>query len=162
MVGGIGSSSIRGPTRVEPKLNVTQACHLLYSVRKNGSLVDIALLPNHHHAMTSISAWNTLGLGVAATWAALGLVGVLRPTRSAEIFGVLSMHKADGTPDDTGIALLFGSRDFTIAAALFALYSAGRDEEMGTVILSSMIICVADIYLAWKSRRGSEYVTPVG
>ncbi|KAH7161324.1 hypothetical protein EDB81DRAFT_784448 [Dactylonectria macrodidyma] len=106
--------------------------------------------------MTSISAWNTLGLGVAATWAALGLVGVLRPTRSAEIFGVLSMHKADGTPDDTGIALLFGSRDFTIAAALFALYSAGRDEEMGTVILSSMIICVADIYLAWKSRRGSE------
>lgn len=109
----------------------------------------------------SPSTWNTLGLGVAGTWFALGLVGVLQPARTAEIFGISSGHPC-GTAEESaaaarqGMALLLGSRDFTIGAALLALGASKRHDEMGTVILSTMIICAADIYLVWKAKRFSE------
>ncbi|KAL6404875.1 hypothetical protein AUP68_11707 [Ilyonectria robusta] len=109
-------------------------------------------------ASASSSTWSSLGLGVAVTWVTLGLVGIFQPARSAQIFGVSSPTEPSGKADNTGIAVILGSRDFAVAAALFALHEAGKHEEMGTVILSTMIICGADIYLAWKAKRGLEMV----
>ncbi|KAF7560255.1 hypothetical protein G7046_g3886 [Stylonectria norvegica] len=101
--------------------------------------------------------WNTLGLGVATTWVALGLVGIFQPARSAELFGVhCSKGDDDSRNSETGIAIMFGSRDLTIATILFALGKSGRDDEMGTAIFSTMIICATDIYLAWKTKRYIE------
>ncbi|CAM1509808.1 Fc.00g001430.m01.CDS01 [Cosmosporella sp. VM-42] len=107
-------------------------------------------------ALIAQSTWNTLGLGVAATWIALGVLGVSQPARAAELFGVPLATKESGHTSNIGIALILGSRDLTIGTALFALGRTGRYEEMGTVILTSMIICVIDVYLVWKTKRHLE------
>ncbi|KAH7254612.1 hypothetical protein B0J15DRAFT_494686 [Fusarium solani] len=90
----------------------------------------------------SPSTWNTLGLGVAAGWATLGLVGFFQQLDQL-----------------SSMALILGSRDFSIATALFMLGRAGRNEEMGTLILSTLVICGADIYLVWKAKRYAETIT---
>ncbi|KAM6509694.1 hypothetical protein FALCPG4_017341 [Fusarium falciforme] len=107
----------------------------------------------------SPSTWNTLGLGVAAGWATLGLVGFFQPARSAELFGVIPSAKDSSKETNRAMALILGSRDFSIATALFVLGRAGRDEEMGTLILSTLVICGADIYLVWKAKRYAETIT---
>jgi hypothetical protein len=105
--------------------------------------------------MASITpgTWNRLGLGVASMWTTLGLVSMLQPAWTLERFGV-------GAPatkrERTSVGLLLGSRDLAIAAALFALGSAERSREAGAVIMGTMIICAADVYIAWRSRRYTE------
>lgn len=108
--------------------------------------------------MTSLSptTWNALGLGVAAGWATLGLIGFFQPARSAELFGVIPSAKDSSKGINQAMALILGSRDFSIATALFVLGREGRNEEMGTLILSTLVICGADIYLVWKVKRYAE------
>ncbi|CAM1505969.1 Fc.00g116060.m01.CDS01 [Cosmosporella sp. VM-42] len=92
------------------------------------------------------------------TWVTLGLFGIFQFSRFAEIFGVSSSPSDRNKDSETGVALLLGSRDLTFATALFALGRTGKNDEMGTVILSSMIICAADVYLMWKRRRYAEMI----
>lgn len=109
--------------------------------------------------MTSISpsTWNTLGLGVATSFAALGLVTFLVPYRTAEMFGFRAALQNHGSRVDVpGILSLVGARDLSIAAALFALGTSGRDREMGTAILSTMILSTVDIYVAWQRKQTKE------
>jgi hypothetical protein len=44
-------------------------------------------------------------------------------------------------------------RDLSIAAALFALYYQNKPSEMGTIILSGMILCVTDCVLVYRYRQ---------
>lgn len=104
----------------------------------------------------SPSTWNRLGLGVAATWVALGCIGIFQPVHTAEIFGVTSRDSDTNETNYRAMGLLLGSRDVAIAAALFILGRAGRNREMGAVILSTLIICATDIYLVRQSRRYQE------
>lgn len=102
------------------------------------------------------STWNSLGFGVATTWVGLGIISICQPVRTARLFGV-SPHLADTKEiNHAAMGFLVGTRDLTIAATLFILGRAGLDQEMGSVILSSMIICVTDIFLSAKAKRYSE------
>ncbi|KAL6698910.1 hypothetical protein J3F84DRAFT_364347 [Trichoderma pleuroticola] len=108
----------------------------------------------------SASTWNSLGLSVAATFAVLGSSALFDKKRTAELFS-LEPATSDEKPKDGGasaslVGLLVGSRDLTMATTLFALHRAGQTEAMGTVILSSMIICAADVYIVWKGEKRAE------
>ncbi|UKZ80540.1 hypothetical protein TrVFT333_008301 [Trichoderma virens FT-333] len=110
--------------------------------------------------LISPSTWNTLGLSVAATFAVLGSSALFDTKRTAELFS-LQPSTGDEKTTDAGassslVGLLVGSRDITMATTLFALHRAGQTDAMGTVILSSMIICAADVYIVWKGKKWAE------
>ncbi|KAH0525313.1 hypothetical protein TsFJ059_007698 [Trichoderma semiorbis] len=112
--------------------------------------------------LISASTWNSLGLSVAATFAILGSSALFDKKRTAELFSLEPLSTSDEKPKDGGanssslVGLLVGSRDLTMAATLFALHRAGQTDAMGTVILSSMIICAADVYIVWKGKKRAE------
>ncbi|KAK4070106.1 uncharacterized protein Triagg1_6527 [Trichoderma aggressivum f. europaeum] len=110
--------------------------------------------------LISASTWNSLGLSVAAAFAVLGSSALFDKKRTAELSS-LEPSTSDEKPRDGGasaslVGLLVGSRDLTMAATLFALHRAGQTDAMGTVILSSMIICAADVYIVWKGEKRAE------
>jgi hypothetical protein len=97
------------------------------------------------------STWTALGLGVAANYAVLGLAAFAAPQRTADLFGLDTAI----APADVSVAMsLVAVRDLSFGAATFALGRAGRTREMGTVILSSLIVCAWDIYVAWRKGKG--------
>ncbi|KAF3069571.1 hypothetical protein CFAM422_007072 [Trichoderma lentiforme] len=107
--------------------------------------------------LISASTWNSLGLGVAATFAILGSSALFDKKRTAELFSLEPRATSAEKPKDGSlVGLLVGSRDLTMAATLFALHRAGQTDAMGTVILSSMIICAADVYIVWKGKKRAE------
>ncbi|KAK0766905.1 hypothetical protein N5P37_000635 [Trichoderma harzianum] len=111
--------------------------------------------------LISTSTWNSLGLSVAATFAILGSSALFDKKRTAELFSLEPSSTSDGKPKDSGassslVGLLVGTRDLTMATTLFALHRAGHTDAMGTVILSSMIICAADVYIVWKGKKRAE------
>lgn len=110
--------------------------------------------------LISPSTWNVLGLSVAATFAVLGSSALVDSKRTAELFGLsppLAASSSDEeTPSPGVVAILVGSRDLTMATALFALHRGGHADAMGTVILSSMVLCAADIYLVWRRKKWAE------
>ncbi|UNI21180.1 hypothetical protein JDV02_007192 [Purpureocillium takamizusanense] len=108
----------------------------------------------------SPATWNSLGLGVAATWAALGIAGGLRPAAAADLFGITALgsggrgdYKSGADRDSmVGFAGVLASRDATIALALLYLGRAGRNADMGAVILSTMTVTVVDVWLVWRKK----------
>lgn len=103
-------------------------------------------------ASISPSTWNQLGFGVATLWVGLGLLSIFQSSRVAQTFGI---HTAG--PDATNLGLLISSRDLAIAATLFALGRSGSNNEMGTVILSTLIVAAADVVVVWRERKYPEY-----
>ncbi|KAL7781998.1 hypothetical protein V8C43DRAFT_215642 [Trichoderma afarasin] len=106
--------------------------------------------------LISASTWNSLGLSVAATFAILGSSALFDKKRTAELFSLEPTTSDEKPKDGSLVGLLVGSRDLTMAATLFALHRAGQTDAMGTVILSSMIICAADVYIVWKGKKKAE------
>ncbi|PTB79204.1 hypothetical protein M440DRAFT_1370927 [Trichoderma longibrachiatum ATCC 18648] len=114
----------------------------------------------------SASTWNSLGLSVAATFAVLGSSALFDMKRTAELFSLQppprkrELRSEEAEDDGSGlcrvVAILVGSRDLTMATALIALHRAGMRDAMGTVILSSMGICVADLYIVWRAGKKVE------
>ncbi|KAF2166738.1 hypothetical protein M409DRAFT_54529 [Zasmidium cellare ATCC 36951] len=96
--------------------------------------------------------WRAMGLSVAATFAGLGSFAILAPKQSVELFGMKST-----TPESAAVGansmFLLGVRDLSSAAALAAFYYQENPNAMGTVIMSSMILCVADCMWMYKLRR---------
>lgn len=105
--------------------------------------------------MSSISqtTWNSLGYTVAATWAGLGLTAMISPHRTAGFFCFHDALSGDGRGDVPHMMSLVGARDLSLALAMFALARAGRNRELGTLILSTMIVCAGDMYIVWKRRN---------
>ncbi|KKP07405.1 hypothetical protein THAR02_00467 [Trichoderma harzianum] len=106
--------------------------------------------------LISASTWNSLGLSVAATFAILGSSALFDKKRTAELFSLEPATSEEKPTDGSLVGLLVGSRDLTMATTLFALHRAGQTDAMGTVILSSMIICAADVYIVWKGKKRAE------
>lgn len=108
--------------------------------------------------MASITpnTWNQLGLGVATSWVGLGLLSIFRPAQVAETFGFSASPSVAAQSDTTILGLLIGSRDLAIAATLLSLGRSGRNHEMGTVIISTLIISGVDIFLVWKKKKYLE------
>lgn len=100
--------------------------------------------------------WNTLGLGVAASFAALGAGAMAFPHLTADVFGLRALAEGSGRADVPAVISLIGARDLSIATALFALGRAGREKEMGTVILSTMLLCAVDVYVVWRNGKYRE------
>lgn len=98
-------------------------------------------------ASLQASTWRTLGLSVAASYAALGALDVLLPYRAGYEFFGLPPSDAVGR-----LVPLLGVRDLAIAAALFALARQGKGPEMGTVILAGTILCVWDAVAIWQAK----------
>ncbi|KAL7944429.1 hypothetical protein V8C42DRAFT_326752, partial [Trichoderma barbatum] len=110
--------------------------------------------------LISPSTWNSLGLSVAATFAILGSSALVDSKRTAELFS-LEPQTSGEKPKHVGtspslVAILVGTRDLTMATTLFALHRAGQMDAMGTVILSSMVICAADVYIVWRGEKWAE------
>lgn len=108
------------------------------------------------------STWNTLGLGVATCYATLGLSAALVPHRTAALLGFRVSGGPAGNPDGyddnvPGMMAFIGARDLSIAAALFAFGGdGGGNREMGTLILSTMILCTVDVCVAWRNGKRLE------
>ena len=98
--------------------------------------------------------WRALGLSVAAGYAGLGYFAILMPITTATEHG---LRLRPGTPESDKYACKaarwIGVRDVAIAVALGAFYYQEKPREMGTVILSGMIICTADVVLVYQHRQ---------
>ena len=99
--------------------------------------------------------WRILGLSVAAGYAGLGSYAAFLPLTSSTQVGLRSgTSTADSDKNISTAMLWIGARDFSIAAALFAFYYQDKPAEMGTVILSGMILCVVDC-VTYTRMRGA-------
>lgn len=97
------------------------------------------------------STWRLLGLSVAASYVALGVIDCLMPHRAAEeFFGI-----APGDAESGAVPLLLpliGARGLSIGATLFVFARQRKYAEMGTVILAGSILCVADAVAIWRAK----------
>lgn len=109
----------------------------------------------------SSSTWNTMGLGVAVGFAGLSVLSVVVPRQVNDLFRVTEPAAIQDGKDvvklnPLALSILVGGRDLAIAASIFALARAGKNKEAATVILSTMIICIPDIYLVWRNKKYTE------
>ncbi|KAF6827580.1 hypothetical protein CMUS01_08948 [Colletotrichum musicola] len=97
------------------------------------------------------STWQALGLSVAASYIALGVMDCIAPQRAAEeIFGIAPTD--EGSRAVRVFVPLLGARGLSIGAALLVLARQGKGPEMGIVILAGTILCVADVIAVWRAK----------
>lgn len=96
--------------------------------------------------------WRMMGLSVAVSFAGLGTFAMTNPKKAVDFFGMkVTNQESAGLATDSMI--LLGARDFSFAAALAAFYYQENPQAMGTVIMSSMILCAVDCVWTYKLRR---------
>ncbi|KAH6645279.1 hypothetical protein BKA67DRAFT_541512 [Truncatella angustata] len=93
----------------------------------------------------STATWRYLGLGVAASYAGLGIFQAVQPHAISP--------QVDARQQVGWLMNLIAARDLSIAAILFSFAYRGKTQELGTVILGGMIICAADTIAVGK-RKG--------
>lgn len=99
--------------------------------------------------------WRVMGLSVAVSFAGLGTFAMIAPKKSAEVLGMTTSNKeADEVASNSMVFL--GARDFSFATALAAFYYQEDPHAMGTVIMSSMILCAVDCIWTYKLTRDSR------
>ncbi|ETS73180.1 hypothetical protein PFICI_15125 [Pestalotiopsis fici W106-1] len=105
----------------------------------------------------STATWRYLGLGVAASYAGLGVFQAIQPVKAALGFYDIPKHvispQVDARQQVGWLMTLIAARDISTAVILFTFAYKGKTREMGTVILGSLIVCAADSVTAW-TRRG--------
>lgn len=109
--------------------------------------------------MLQPSTWNKLGLGVAATFAALAASWLFSPPYTEAIARASAKtNVVTHEPTMADLGGLIAIRDVCIATSLAALglRSSQENSAMGTVILSSMPLCAVDAAMLWKWNRRSE------
>lgn len=122
----------------------------------------------------SPSTWRVLGLSVAVTYMGLGSFAIAGPVHAGKLFGLYPEDSSPSSTDKPSTIIqetekaehadaicssmtLLGARDLSIGIALAALhYQGGNQKAMGTVILSSMVLCAVDVYEIWR-RRGAAW-----
>ncbi|KIX04700.1 uncharacterized protein Z518_05570 [Rhinocladiella mackenziei CBS 650.93] len=113
----------------------------------------------------SPSTWRILGLSVTAGYIGLGTFAITQPVLAAQGFGIYpestpppSTNRAFKTDKDehasavTTSMLLLGARDLTIGLALASFDYQENPRAMGTLILSSFVLCGVDVHEIWKLR----------
>lgn len=113
--------------------------------------------------------WFNLGQAIAACFVALGfLCAFIKPENINELFAVtrksvnedakleeftvVAVHK----DKQEVVATLVGGRCLAIGVAILALSMAGRNEEVGLVLLSSLCACIPDVWLMWLNKKYPE------
>jgi len=144
--------------------------------QSNGSLARRSNPPTKYSMDVSLSpsTWRVLGLWVATSYIGLGTMAITAPVFAAKCFGIYpdlppSSHspsnakhqQTDRDKENHADAVstsmkLLGARDLSIGLALVALDYQGHQRPVGTLILSSFVLCVVDVYEVWK-RRGSGW-----
>lgn len=116
------------------------------------------------------STWRLLGLSVATGYVGLGTFALTTPTIAAKALGVYP-----STSESTGSTVvskqhhqqvcasmtLLAARDISIGLALFAFDYQSAPHAMGTLILSGMVLCAADVYYVFR-LRGWEWGSLLG
>ena len=98
--------------------------------------------------------WRALGVSVAIGYAGLGSFAVFMPITTATEHGLRPQPSSPQSDKyAANAARWIGVRDIAIAVALGAFYYQEKPREMGTVILSGMIICAADCWLVYQHRQ---------
>lgn len=106
-------------------------------------------------ASLSPTTWNRLGLGVAATYTALGAAALVSPVAIASRAGFPDLvEKAKN--DVAGVMASIGARDISFGIAITALSVTGRYREMGTVIMSTLFFGFADLFMLCRDGKTSE------
>lgn len=124
------------------------------------------------HELFTPSTWRLLGLSVGLSYIGLGTTGLTFQSFSARVFGLLPPRTASTNKDSSPYnppnivisqtypvqtsLLLLGARDLSIGIALLNFWNQGKDAEMGTLILSGMVLCVADVYVVGKLRTWGD------
>ena len=107
--------------------------------------------------------WRVLGLSVAAGYAGLGLMGMLIPVKMADTYGLRPKQDPEADKFATTVMTWISVRDLSIGAALFTFYYQSKPQEMGTLILSGMILCAADCILVYRYRQDMiAHSLPIG
>ena len=104
----------------------------------------------------SSSYQNYLGLSVGATFAFLGSIGFIAPARLHDLFD--DDPSSAATNKVSGLAYVVASRDLTLAAIIINFGLNGQRKEMGTVILSTMMLCAIDVWIVLRKKKYLEYV----
>lgn len=126
------------------------------------------------------STWRLLGLSVAAGYIGLGTFALTTPILAAKALGVYppppsistsstaksssitetSSSKEHDERVSASMSLL-AARDFSIGVALFAFDYQDKPHAMGTLILSGMVLCAADVFYVFR-LRGWEWGALLG
>ncbi|KEF56508.1 uncharacterized protein A1O9_06695, partial [Exophiala aquamarina CBS 119918] len=116
------------------------------------------------------STWRLLGLSVATGYIGLGTFTLSAPVLAGKALGVYP-----SASESAGSALiskkhhqqacasmgLLAARDLSIGLALFAFDYQNAPHAMGTLILSGMVLCAADVYHVFM-LRGWEWASLLG
>ena len=98
--------------------------------------------------------WRVLGLSVAAGYAGLGSFAIFMPIPAATEHGLRQEPATTESDKFVKKAMAWiGVRDLAFGAAITAFYYQEKPREMGTVILSGMILCAADVILVYQHRQ---------
>ncbi len=98
--------------------------------------------------------WRALGLSVIVGYAGLGSMIILSPIKTATMSGLRSPNSnSENDKYVTTTCAWIGARDLSIAVALATFYYQDKPQEMGTLILSGMILCVTDGYFILRHRQ---------
>jgi hypothetical protein len=103
--------------------------------------------------LLSYSTWRYLGLGLTATFFALGTLAIVSPAAAAESLGVIPTTPEGYAVNQKGMAFL-GIRDVAASAALLWFYAEGKSREMGIMITAWTLVCVTDNILAMDGPKG--------
>ena len=101
------------------------------------------------------STWRALGLSVAVAYSGLGCLGIFAPKMCAEGLGLRSHNNPEAERLVANSLILLSARDLSIATALYSFYRTQNSRAMGTVILSTMVLCVIDVAMVWRLKRDS-------
>ncbi|OAA75942.1 hypothetical protein LEL_05626 [Akanthomyces lecanii RCEF 1005] len=115
-----------------------------------------------------LSTWLNLDRVFAACSVAFGLACTFKPEMTGGFFTVALRSASEDekrqgaaaamTRNDNweAVAMLIGSRDLAIGIAILALSRAGKHDEMGIVMLSTLCASISDTQLAWRNRKYPE------
>ena len=118
----------------------------------------------------SLSTWLNLGRVFAACLVAFGLACTFKPDMMGGFFTVAFRSASEDEKrkgaaaammrngNREAVAVLIGGRDLAIGISILALSRAGKHDEMGIVMLSTLCASISDTRLAWRNRKYPEYV----
>ena len=103
--------------------------------------------------MLQAATWNTIGLCVAATYVALGANWCFKPP--------VGSFDAQTDNDTRDLVSSVAVRDVCFGIALVGLCRGrgGSNAAAGTLILSTMPLCMWDALIVWRRNRKEELVS---
>jgi hypothetical protein len=105
------------------------------------------------NSLLSQSTWRHVGLGLTTTVFALGALALVSPTAAGSSLGVVPTTP-EGHEINKKSMIFLGIRDVAVASTLFWFHYEGKTREMGALLSSWVLVCVADTWVATKGPNG--------